>query len=1100
MTTENVVILFTDVVGSTELSQRLRPSDSDEVRRGHFVILRRAVAENGGTEVKNLGDGVMAVFASASAALDCGVAMQQAVDRDNLVQEHTVGLRVGLSGGEVTREEDDYFGDPVVEAARLCSRCEGGQILAADVVRAMAGRRNRHGCRPLGGMALKGLPDLVETVEVLWEPLGGAGAVIPLPGRLLTGPAVGVVGRSSEFELITDAAKAVSGEGRRQVLLVSGEAGQGKSTLMATAARSAFDSGAQVLFGHSEEDLATPYQLFAEAIGHYVSHAPEAELIAHVESHGSELSRLVPALSSRIPDLPPSNATDSDSERFLLFAAVVGILATMSQHRPVVLVFDDLQWADKGSLLLLHHVAASDVPTRLLILGAYRDSELPHAHALVETLGALRRLDGINRIELSGLDEAGVMALMEAAAGHSLDDQVGLARAIFRETDGNPFFVSEVLRNLFESGSIRQDATGRWISEDSVGAMILPESVHDVIGARVVRLGKESERILSLAAVIGRDFDLDLLALAAGVSEDQLLDVLDSATAVALVREQAESPGQYSFAHTLIQRTLYEDLGPTRRTRAHRLVGEALEAMIGDAPGARIGELAHHWFSATQPVDMAKAIAYSQRAAEAAVSALAPDEAVRYFAQALQLLGHVQEPDKLLEVDLLIGLGNAKRQAGVPDFRETLLDAAHKAQGLGTTDRLVAAALANNRGLFSSLGVVDTEKVAVLEAVLDAMPAVDSTDRALLLATLCNEVMYGRPLEERQFLADQAKSMARRLADPATTVQVLSLVEQPLEAPPTLAERILDATEALSLAESLDDPVNLYFAALYRRISAMQAGDFGNSTRCLELMQSLNNKLRQPIFMWITKFHEASEALVVGDPERAELLTTEALQIGTDCGQPDAVSFYGSQMIVVRHQQGRLGEFLPVISSVASEMSGIPAFKGAVAVAHLSAGEEKQALVLLDGAAEDGFTTLPMDIGWLDGVTAYAEVAIELHREPPAERLVELLAPYHDQVGFNGLMPLEPVAHYLGGLASVLGRWEESEAYFIEATQFNNRAGAQFANARTDLSWGRMLGSRRAAGDASKARDLLTRAHATATAHGYGSVERHAFASLQELH
>ena len=174
VTTENVTVLFTDIVGSTELSQRLSPDDADEVRRGHFSILRQALAESGGTEVKNLGDGLMVVFASASAALACAVAMQQGVERDNRDREHAVGLRVGMSGGEVSREDDDYFGDPVVEAARLCASCEGGQVLAADVVRAMAGRRSRHECRPSGNSSLKGLPEPVETVEVLWEPLGGA--------------------------------------------------------------------------------------------------------------------------------------------------------------------------------------------------------------------------------------------------------------------------------------------------------------------------------------------------------------------------------------------------------------------------------------------------------------------------------------------------------------------------------------------------------------------------------------------------------------------------------------------------------------------------------------------------------------------------------------------------------------------------------------------------------------------------------------------------------------------------------------------------------------------------------------------------------------
>src|ERR1700692_159103 len=300
MTTENVAILFTDIVGSTELSQRLSAETADEVRRVHFSVLRQAIAEAGGTEVKNLGDGLMVAFASASAALACGVAMQQGLERDNRGREHSVGLRVGLSGGEVSKEDADYFGDPVGEAARLCAKCESGQILAADVVRAMAGRRSRHECRSIGALELKGLPDPVETVEGIWEPLGGAETnAVSFPGRLVVRPAVGVVGRDPEVQAIADAAKRVAtGEGR-EFLLISGEAGLGKTTLVAEASRAAFDNGAVVLFGHSEEDLVTPYQLFAEALGHYVTYAPEEQLLRHVANHGSELSKLTPALASR---------------------------------------------------------------------------------------------------------------------------------------------------------------------------------------------------------------------------------------------------------------------------------------------------------------------------------------------------------------------------------------------------------------------------------------------------------------------------------------------------------------------------------------------------------------------------------------------------------------------------------------------------------------------------------------------------------------------------------------------------------------------------------------------------------------------------------
>ena len=154
-----MAILFTDMVGSTELSQRISAEVADEVRRGHFSILRQAITESGGTEVKNLGDGLMVVFSSASAALGCAVGMQQGVDQGNRNGAEPVGLRVGLSVGEVSNEDGDYFGDSVVEAARLCSCCDTGQILATDFVRAMAGRRSRHECRSLGELTLKGLAD-----------------------------------------------------------------------------------------------------------------------------------------------------------------------------------------------------------------------------------------------------------------------------------------------------------------------------------------------------------------------------------------------------------------------------------------------------------------------------------------------------------------------------------------------------------------------------------------------------------------------------------------------------------------------------------------------------------------------------------------------------------------------------------------------------------------------------------------------------------------------------------------------------------------------------------------------------------------------------
>jgi class 3 adenylate cyclase len=1093
---ESTTILFTDVVASTELAQRLSPDDAEELRRRHFSILRQRIAEAGGTEVKNLGDGLMVVFASASAALACAVAMQQGVERDNRNRNHPVAMRVGLSGGEITREDDDYFGDPVVEAARLCATCDSGQVLATDVVRAMAGRRNRHECRSLGELTLKGLSDPLETVEVLWEPLeeAGAGISIPLPARLALRPGVGVLGRGSDLQSLTNAAKRVArGEGR-EVLLISGEAGLGKTTLVAEAARAEFDDGACVLFGHCEEDLATPYQLFAEALGHYVTHAREAQLVVHVEAHGSEVSRLVPALASRISNLPPSKATDSDTERFLLFAAIVDLLARVSEYQPLVLVLDDLQWADKGSLLLLRHLTAADQAMRVLVLGTYRDSELSHSHPLTDTLAALRRHSGVSRIELTGFDDNDVVAFLEAAAGQTLDDAGrGLAHAVYRETDGNPYFVSEVLRHLTQTGAIYQDATGTWTSDTTVEQVALPDSVREVIEARVGRLGKDAERVLSVAAVIGRDFDLDLLARASKITEDDLLDILEAAAAVALVREPDDASGRYNFAHALIQHTLYEDLGPNRRARAHRKVAEALEDLCGDRPGIRVGELARHWVAATQPIDLAKAIGYSRQAGDAALHALAPADALRYYAQALDLCGRAMDTDLVLAIDLAIGLGTAQRQTGDPAYRETLLGAARRASDLGDTNRLVAAALANDRGWNSAAGATDAEKVEILDLALDRITA-DDPDRVLVLATLCQELNFGAR-DRRDALSAEAVAIARNSGDEATIVRVFNRVFSPVH----LSHALAWSADALVRAERLSDPVLLFLAADRRFCAASLVGDIDEADRCLKIMGDTVESLGQPTLNWVLTFMRATRAQIAGDPERAEAFATEAFQIGTEIGQPDAAVIFGAQLAIVSLQRGSMGDLAPFIEEAAADNPGLPAFVAALAVAHAEGGRIDHARGLLEELAAADFD-VPMDGAWLTTMVSYSDAAIECRDPKYAGPLFDRLAPWADQWSTTSGPTVEgPVSLFLGGLATVLGRYDEADAYFAQSASSSERANARFFAARTDLLWGGMLAERGGPGDIQKARGLLTKAHSSAATNGYGTVERRAATALQLL-
>jgi len=1090
MPTEQLAILFTDLVGSTELSQSHTPDMAEEIRRQHSSILRQAITEHGGTEVKNLGDGVMVVFSSASAALACAVGMQQAVDLDNRRQQRTNGLRVGVSAGEVVREENDYFGDCVVEAARLCARCEGGQVLLADVVRLLAGRRNTHECRSIGALTLKGLNTPVDTMQVMWPRLENITTAtrIPLPTRIEL-PTSSFVGRGEELHVINAAWSRVSAGSAREIVLVAGEAGLGKTTLVARAAREAFDQGATVLFGHCEEDLVTPYQLFAETLRHYVTHAPEDELLAHVAEHGSELVRLVPALTGRIRDLPPTKATDAESERSLLFAAVVGILSAASAERPLVLLLDDIQWADKGSLLLLRHLGLNDRPMRLLVLATYRDNEVS---ALLDTLAALHRQTGVSRVELKGLDDGEVLQCVKAIVGDSIDDAaLDLARAVHSETDGNPFFVTELVRHLTEIGAISQD--GRWGAAGSADKLTLPDSVREVIGARVARLGAECGRVLGLAAIIGRDFDFDLLARASKLEEGALLDTLDRAMEAALIHELAEGVGRYSFAHGLIQHAVYQEFGATRRAVAHRIVAHALDDLCGQRPGLRIGELARHWCFAPQRDDAPKAIAFAYQAGSAALSALAPADAIDYFASATALIREHGVSDPTMELDLAVGLGTAQRQTGDAAFRDTLLAAGKRAAELGDTERLVRAALANDRGWHSTTGAVDAEKVAQLELALERLPA-DVPDRALVLGTLCAELAFGSTLDHRRALADEALTIAEASGDDAILVRTLNHMAFSLTLPSLLESSMRWTADALTRAERLGDPMQLYFAAMYRATAAVRACDITEADRCYAIAGTLVRQLGLPPLRWEYTFHMAKRAQLAGDLAEAERLAGEAATIGASCGQPDTQTFFGVQLAAVSWMRGSMGDLAPLLEMMMQANPGLPTIRASLAMAYAQAERFEDASRILGEFAATGYV-LPEDAAWLNGMTEYADAAINCGEPRSAQALYDLLSPWANQFSAAGGLTAEgPVCLHLGGLATVLGRYSEAERHLSLAAQICERHAMKFFAALTNLRLGQLTLA--SGNDKVAARSALTLAHSTATAQGYGAVERQARAAL----
>ena len=1096
-TTVTTSVVFTDLVGSTELASRLGPVSAEEVRSIHFGLLRDAVAATGGSEVKNLGDGLMVVYPGLSAALDGAVAMQQSIEHHNRKTLELLGVRIGLSYGDATEDDGDYFGEPVVEAARLCAKADGGQIVTTEMVRLLA-RRTDHRFSALGAVALKGLPEPVDACEVWWAP-AKAVAQVPLPSRLASTPATGVVGRVLERDHLVAALKAAFAGGGHRVVLLSGEPGIGKTTLAGDVAQRAHEDGATVLYGRCDEDLGVPYQPFVEALGGWVSDAPEPALGALDGRHLSELSRLLPQVRHRIPDLAQPPSTDADAERYLLFGAITAVMAAMAATAPVVLVLDDLHWADKPTVLLLRHLVATLDRAEVLVVGTYRDSDLTATHPLTEGLAALRREPAVERIALVGLDDNGVVALLEGLAGHEMADEgIELAHAVRRETDGNPFFTAEVLRHLVETDAIRQE-DGRWVATVELSSIGLPESVREVVGQRVRRLGGDVQQVLMLASVMGRDFDLALLARVAERDAGAVLDSLEAAAATQIVAEVDGRSERFTFTHALFQHTLYEELSASRRARIHRRIGELLEADCGDDPGDRIGELAHHWIAATTPAEAGKAAGYARRAGEAALGALAPDEAIRWFRQAVELLDAEPPGDPLPRLDVLIGLGDAQRQAGDPGHRETLLDAAAEAARLGYPDRLVAAALANHRGMVSSIGTVDAERIAMLEAALAAAADGDSQARARLLATLAAELPFSGDLRRVRALAADAESLARRLGDDATLLGVLNLTFLPLWVPDGFGRTVAASQEALTLAGQVGDPVARFWATVNRVYAMSSSADRGGIDAALELATALAQEIGQPYLTGQVTYMQCTHVLLTGDAQEAERLASEALQIGSHSGQPDALMVFGTNLAGIRWHQGRFDEILPLGARTAADNPGLPGFQAAYAEMLCECGRADEARPLFEAAREADFHHAAYDYVWLTTTTIWADTAAWLEDTSAAGLLYERLSPFEAQGVFNGATFIGTVGMYLARLATVLGRHDDAIRLF-ERTDAQLRAlRAPFWQARNQVEWARLLNTRATDTDLHHARELLAEATTTAATYGCAGIERRAHQFAQTL-
>ena len=1096
-----VTFLLTDVVGSTRLWET-QPRIMPEALGVHDDMVRSAVEHAGGVLLKARGEGdsTFSVFQRATDAAKAALALCDSLNAAPWPDGCRITTRIALHSGEAIERDGDYYGRTVNRAARLRGVAEAGQVLLSETTANLIGDHLPPGSG-LVDLGLRELRDLerpehvhllvpaAEMVPTTTAATPAEPVFIPLPARLDYEPDVGFFGRAEHLDRLRTLLKEVD-EGRLRVALISGEAGIGKTRLATELARACHQSGLIVLYGRCEEELGFAYQPWSESLTHLVTYAPAPLLAAHAGIHGGELSRLVPQLKAKVTALPPPTQSDPDTERYLLFGAAIGLLTAAADETGVVLVLDDLHWADKSTLLLLKHMTSSAPRARVLVVGTYRDTDLSATHPLAGILADLRREPSVERVALAGLGTDELVGMLETLTGQELDaDGVGLAHALGRETDGNPFFVMEILRHLAESGLAYQRDDGRWAIVSSPGELGIPQSVREVVSQRVRRLGEQTERVLGLGAVIGRDFDLDILTEIAGTDTEQLVDLLEGAVDSGIVVEVPGSPGRYSFTHALVEHALYEDLSLVRRQRVHLHIAEALES----AGANRMEELAHHWSQATRPVDTSKAVHYAQMAADGAMSLLAPDDAIRWYRRALELLNQQPQPDVHNRIELAIGLGRAQRQAGDAGFRETLLQAARLAGEHGFTDQLVRAALANSRGQVSTVFEVDTERLDVLSAALEALLPGDSAERAELLALSVAEVSLELDDADYRPRVDEAMEMARRVGDRASLARVLHLCHTSMLVPDRLQERLAITSEMSAMALELGDPSLRWQAAFDRVLSLTEAGDAEEMERELAVARSLSEEINDPALRYFTATLLGARALTAGRLGEAEALAEEILAIGTASGQPDTLTLYGSVLLSARREQGRLDEVIELLVGMQKANPDMAIVRANLAVMYIELGRPEAAASLFELDAKDQFAAFKYNSGgWLLALCMYSEVCAYLGDDKAARVLFDKVGRFAGHIATGGQFDVGSCHRYVGLLAKAMGDLALAERHLAEGTATNDRIGAPLWAARNRLDWGDMLLTRSAPGDDDKARLLGSEALEVARRHGSKLLERRA--------
>ncbi|HWT92589.1 MAG TPA: AAA family ATPase, partial [Solirubrobacteraceae bacterium] len=826
-----------------------------------------------------------------------------------------------------------------------------------------------------------------------------------LPPRLAAAASGAFVGRGAALaQLERSWERALTGS--EQLAFVAGEPGVGKTRLVSELAARAYAGGATVLYGRCDEEVLMPYQPVVEALRGALRDGQDLGL---PDELAVELARLIPELGLptgaagagpggvSTADAPGTRdglaareplLGERDTQRYRLFEAVATALAALSGERGLLLVLDDLHWADRTTLLLLRFLARIDGTGRVLLVATYRDDEVGDSHPLSDLLADVWRDRRFERVPLEGLDETETAALV--ATKVEADTTSSFVRRLVTQTSGNPFFIEETIRGLRPAA--RESAC---LDEDELIATGVPEGVGDVIVRRLGTVGEDVREVLGVAAVVGREFDLDVVAAALGRSEDDVLDAVEHAMAARLVVEAPAQVDRFTFCHALVRRTLYDRQAASRRLRRHLRVGEALEqrraGRFRRAPSA--AELARHFMEARPLAGIERALEHVLAAADEAAEKLAYDEAAEHLTWALALLDEAESDDDAKRARTLLALGRVLWRAGDSSARKRYREAAEIARRARLPEELARAVLGMT-GRFYEAGVADPSIIGLLEETLAMLPEEDSTLRARLLARLTDGLHVASDEQRRGETSAEAVAMARRLGDEDTLTVALLARHGALLHPEHLDERLQIAGEELELARRRMRPELLALGLHWRIFDHLEEGDGAAARADEQELSEVAADLRQPLYRYLDRCWQGVWAQIEGRVDDADAISADAFAMGRRAGARTAGSTRMGALVTIRRDQGRMGELVDEVRGIVREHPQITTWRGLQPLVLVEAGEEDAARTELDALEAEGFERLPRDLFWLTTVLVLGEAAASVGSASQQQALYGLLAPY----------------------------------------------------------------------------------------------------------